>query len=133
MAKQDYLIRLSILQEEARRLQEQVQLVNQETADLEIVKTGVDKLGKEKSEEILAPVGKGIFIKSKPLEKELFVNVGKGIMLKKTPKDAIKIIDKQIKQLQDLKQMLINEIEKINTELQEVIIQAQKEQEEKTK
>ena len=131
--KQDYLIRLSILQEEARRLQEQVQLVNQETADLEIVKTGVDKLGEEKSEEILAPVGKGIFIKSKPLEKELFVNVGKGIVLKKTPKDAVKIIDKQVKQLQDLKKALINEIEKINVELQEVIIQAQKEQEKQTK
>ena len=132
MAKQDYLIKLSVLQEEARRMQEQVQLVNQETADLEIVKTGVDKLGEEKSEEILAPVGKGIFIKSKPLEKELFVNVGKGIVLKKTPKEAVKIIDKQIKQLQELKQVLVDEIEKINIQLQDLIVQAQKEQEEKS-
>lgn len=125
MVKEDYLLRLSILEQEARKLQEQIQIINQQISELEILNSSLNNLENEK--EILANLGKGIFVKSKIKEKELFVNVGSGIILKKTPEETGKIIKKQIVQLEEIKKNLFNGIEQINRELQDLIIKAQKE------
>jgi len=126
-------MRLSMLQQEAGKFEEQVQIVNQQISELEILKTGLENIEKA-GDEILAPIGKGIYIKSKPLEKELFVNVGNGIVLKKKPADARALIDKQVGELNKLKSQLLGEIEQINAELQDLVIEAQKEaQKEQTK
>lgn len=125
MAKEDYLLRLSILDQEARKIQEQIQIVNQQILDLEVLSSSLDSLNNEK--EILANMGRGIFVKSKIQEKELFVNVGSGIVLKKTPEDTKKIIKKQIMQLEEIQKNLVNSVDGINEELQDLIIKAQKE------
>src|SRR3989344_1310655 len=39
MSKEDYLLRLSILEQEARKLQENMQVVSQQIMELEILKT----------------------------------------------------------------------------------------------
>jgi len=125
MAKEDYLLRLSLLDQESNRLQEQLQVVNREISELESLRLSIEKLDKTKEKEILANLGRGIFIKSEVKEKELFVNVGSNVVLKKKPQDTIKIIDKQISQLDELKQNLLGEIEKINSKLQELVEEAQ--------
>ena len=128
MAKQDYLLKLSILQQEAGKIEEQLQLVNQQIAEFEILKMSLEKISKSGREEILAPVGKGVYLRTKPLENELFVNIGANIVLKKTPKEAEKIIDSQINELGKLKEDLVGNIEKINLQLQNLVEEAQKEQ-----
>ncbi|MBU1136603.1 MAG: prefoldin subunit alpha [Nanoarchaeota archaeon] len=124
MTKEEYIFQFNMLQKEAEKMQEQLQIINQQIAEFEILKLSLEKIENHK-EEMLSSLGKGIFIKTKPLEKELFVNIGNGIVLKKTTKDTEKIIEKQVKQLEDIKQSLLTEIEKINMELQRVLEQAQ--------
>ena len=115
------------MQQEAEKLSEQVQIINQQIAEFEILKLSLDNLDKSKEKEILANLGKGIFVKSRIEDKELFVNVGSGVVVKKKAEEACKIIDKQVSQLGELKRNMLDEIEKINSQLQELIVEARKE------
>jgi len=126
MAKEDYLIKLSMIQQQAEKLQEQVQIVNQQIAEFEILNSSLDKIEKSKEKEILANLGKGIFIKSEIKDKELFVNVGQGIVVKKRAEETIHIINKQVRELEELKANLLGEIEQINFQLQELLEEARK-------
>jgi prefoldin alpha subunit len=125
MAKEDYLIKLSMMQQEAEKLQEQVQIINQQIAEFEVLKLSLGNIGENK--EILANLGKGVFIKSEIKDKELFVNIGQGIVVRKNADEACKIIDKQISELGELKRNILQEIEKINSNLQELLEEARKE------
>ena len=132
MAKENYLLKLSILEQEANKIQEQMQLINQQILELESLKTGLEKLNLEdkKKNEILAPLGKGIFVKSEIKESDLFVNLGSGIILKKKPKETSEIIEKQVKELENLKIILSDNIAQINFQLQNLVLEAQKEKNE---
>ena len=130
-----------MLQQEAGKIEEQVQIINSQIQEFEILKLSLEKLdlemlplqkvakdsGLKPTTEILAPLGKGIFFKSELKDKELFVNVGNGIVVKKNPAEAGKVINKQIKQMEDIRGKLLNEIEKINFQLQELVQEDQKE------
>tara|TARA_Y100000310_G_scaffold336305_1_gene420454 strand:- start:706 stop:1086 length:381 start_codon:yes stop_codon:yes gene_type:complete len=125
MAKEDYLLQLSMLEQEAKKLHENMQVIDQQVQELEVLKASLSNLDDKK--EILANLGRGIFIKSQIQEKELFVNVGSGIVLKKSPEDTQKIIEKQVLQLQEIKKELADNIEQINIQVQELVVKAQKE------
>jgi len=127
MTKEEYLFKLSLLQQEANKLEEQIQLINQQVSELEILKMSLEKIDKIEEKEILASLGKGIFIKAEKKENELFVNIGEGVVVKKTSKETCDIIDKQIKQLEEIKINLLSEIEKINFQLQELVKEAREE------
>ena len=124
MAKEDYLMKLSMMQQEAERMQEQVGIVNSQIAEFEVLKLSLENIDKSKEKEMLANLGKGVFIKTKVEEKELFVNVGEGVVVRKNADEACRIIDRQISQLKELKTSMLQEIEKINSQLQEVLEEA---------
>lgn len=106
-----------MLQEEGKRIEEQISLVNGQLLEFEQLLDGLERIEKDKNGEILAGLGKGIYVKSEIKEKELFVNIGNGVVLKKSNSETRKIIEKQIVQLDEVKQHLLNEIEKINLQL----------------
>ncbi len=122
--KEEFLLKLSSLEEEANKTQEQISLVNQNIQDFEILKTSIKNI--EGNKDILTSLGKGVFIKTEIKEKELFVNVGAGVVLKKSPSETFSIIEKQIKNLKEVKEELIKEIEKINKNLLVLIEEAKK-------
>ena len=125
MAKEDYLLKLSILEQEAKRLYENIQIVSQQISELNSLKSSLNDLGEKK--EILANLGRGVLLKSEIKDKELFVNIGAGVVLKKSPEDVQKIIENQVKQLEEIKKNLSDGIEQINEQIQNLIIKAQKE------
>jgi len=126
MAKEEMLMKLSLLEQQARQVEGQIQQVDGQIGEIEVLKNSLLNLGKEKGSEILAPVGKGIFAKSELKEDKFFVNVGAGIFLKKNPEQAVEIIDEQIERLKSLRLELIEAISKINEELNKVVQEAQK-------
>lgn len=126
MAKEDYLIKLSMMQQEAEKLQEQVGIINQQVAEFEVLKLSLSNIGENK--EILANLGKGVFVKSEIKDKELFVSIGEGVVVRKNVDEAYKIIDKQIAELGELKKNILHEVEKINSNLQELLEEARKSQ-----
>lgn len=125
MAKEEFLLKLNLLQQEAEKTEEQINLINQQISEFETLKLSLDKI--ENADEILANLGRGIFLKTKPMEKELFVNIGSGVVLKKTKEETSMIIDKQIREMHELKAKCLAEMEKLNFQLQNLIGEAEKE------
>ena len=115
-----------MLQEEDRKIEEQTGMVNGQLIEFQQILDGLEKIEKNNEKEILTGLGKGIYVKSEIKEKELFVNIGNGVVLKKTNKETREIIKKQIMQLDEVKQHLLNEIEKINLQLKFLVDMIQK-------
>ena len=65
-------------------LQEQLQAVEQTTMDLRTLDLGLDDLKDSKDKEILAQVGRGIFVKAKVISDDLIVDIGGKNFVSKT-------------------------------------------------
>ena len=74
----------------------------------------------------MAPIGRGIFIKSKLLDEELTVDVGGKNFVKKSIPDTKSILEEQIKKLEQVREELNQNLEKINEELTKTFMAAQK-------
>lgn len=123
MANEEYIMKLSMLEQESGKIQEQLGIIHQQLADFENLRESIGKL--EKSEaDILTPVGKGIFVKSKISERKFFVNVGAGVILKRDADKTAEIIKKQVGQLENFREILGRNMEEINNQVQELIFMA---------
>ncbi len=120
MANEELLCRISLLEQEAKKLEENIKAVNEQIAEFETLKLSLASLDKE----ILAGLGKGIFVKSKVEDESLLVNVGCNILLKKSKAQASAIIDKQIKEMEELKLKIISHIEHLNIEMSSLVEKA---------
>jgi len=122
MEKEEYVQKLSFLQEEIGKLEEQINLINQQLNELETLNFGLEKFKKFKEEkEVLASLGKGIFFSAEIKDNHLLVNVGSGIILKKSPEETAEIIKKQALKLEEMRKSLVSEIEKINEVMRDLI------------
>lgn len=130
MGKEEYIMQLSMLEQQAKEVQQQVMMVNQKINEMNVLKLSLDRINHSTEKEFLAPLGEGVFVKAKLEDKELFVNVGAKTVVKKSIKETEGIIDKQVKQLEDLRKELEKGIEKLNTDLENVVNKARKESEE---
>lgn len=131
MANEEILMKLNFFQQQSEKMQEHVQIINQQISEFEVLKLSLEKLDENSNKEILAPLGKGIFLKSKPLEREFFVNVGENIVVKRNTKDTCKIIDRQINELEGIKTKILENIQQINEELENLLEEAQNKNKEK--
>ena len=118
--------RFRIFEREIAQIQEQLQAIEQATLDLSQINFGLDEIPKNKDSEILAPIGRGIFVKAKIISDELTVDVGEGTFVKKTITETKKIILEQIEKLNNMKNDLENELEKINQEITNIMQEVQK-------
>jgi prefoldin alpha subunit len=87
---------------------------------------GLEDLNGSEGKEILAPIGRGIFVKSKVLSEELIVDIGGGNLISKTIPDTQDIIKKQIEKLEDAREEMNRALEEINGQLTETLVNAQK-------
>jgi len=129
--QQELIFKLSMFEQQIQQLQQQLQAVEQGIVEISSLNIGLDELKGSKGKEILAPIGRGIFAKTKLLSEELTVDVGGGNFVKKSIPETKKIIEKQINKLEDVKKDLNSNLEKVSEELQITMFNAQKEQSEK--
>jgi prefoldin alpha subunit len=127
MEQHEYIIKLQMIQQEAGQLEEKVRVIEDNIQDMIAIKASiVDLEGKKEGDEILTNLGKGIFMKTKMESKDLFINVGKNIMVKKNLKQAGKILDDQVKKLEQGKSIAMARIEELQGEMQGLIAEAEK-------
>lgn len=122
MKNEEYLIKLSLLQEEAKKLEEQFLIVNEEIRNMDILEKSIDELD---DKEILFQIGKGVFVSNKNLKK-LFVNVGSNVVLVKGKEETKEIIEKQKEEMMNISKNIEKQIENINYELEKIIEEAEK-------
>ncbi|GBE20435.1 MAG TPA: prefoldin subunit alpha [Candidatus Pacearchaeota archaeon] len=130
-AQQELMFKLSMFEQQIQQIQQQLQAVEQGVAELTSLNLGLEELVGSEGKEIMAPIGRGIFVKAKLLSEELIVDVGGKNFVKKSIPDAQKIIKEQTKKLEEVKESLSKSMEEINQELTKTVMDAQKQQEKK--
>ena len=118
---QEIMFKLQMFEQQIQQLQQQLQAIEQGIVEMNSLSFGLDELVGKEGKEILAPIGRGIFVKSKLASEELTVDVGGGNFVKKTIPDTKKIIEEQIKKLEDVKKELNGNLEKVSGELMRVM------------
>ena len=123
--EQELMLKLGMFEQQIQQLQQQLQAVEQGIVELNSLNFGLDELKGGKGKEILSPVGRGIFAKTKLLSEELTVDIGGKNFVKKSIPETKKIIEEQTKKLVEIKKDLEKNLENMNTEIREVIMGAQ--------
>jgi len=118
------MFKLSMFEQQIQQLQQQLQAIEQAIIEISSLKIGLDEL-KGSNKEILAPIGRGIFVKAKAISEELIVDVGGKNFVKKSIPKTKELIEKQIKKLEEIRNDLNNNLEEIGKELQKTLMEAQ--------
>ncbi len=129
MANEEYILRLSMFEQEMNKLQEKMQVIEQQINELQSLQYGLQELDKSNEKEMMANLGKGIFIKTNIIDKNLLVDVGNNTFVNKNIPQTIDIIQKQLKSLDDARNRITDKIQEIQTEAMKLVEQVQKAQE----
>ena len=128
MEQQQYMMKMQMLGQEAEKLEQQLQMIDQQSSDLNAVLESVQVIKEGKSKELLANLGKGIFVRADLKEKDLLVNIGKDVIVKKTPEQTIQVIEDQLGKLAAGKEQFVERIAELQNEMQNLLLQVQREQ-----
>ena len=79
----------------------------------------------ETSKEILSSLGKGVYAKASVTGKDLFVGVGADIYVKKTSVETIKVIEEQLKMLNEARMELLARVESYGLAFKELLSEIQ--------
>ncbi len=119
--QQELMFKLQMFEQQAQQIQQQLQAVEQAMVEMKSLNLGLDELKGSKGKEIMASIGRGIFVKAKLLSEELTVDVGGNNFVKKSIPDTKKLIEGQIKKLEDVKKDLDGNLEGLGKELEGVM------------
>ena len=120
-AQQELMFKLQMFEQQAQQIQQQLQAVEQAMVEMKSLNLGLDELKGAEGKEIMAPIGRGIFAKTKLLSEELTVDIGGKNFVNKSIPDTKKLIEGQIKKLEDVKKDLDNNLEELGKELEGVM------------
>ncbi len=125
--QEELMYKLSVYEQQIQQLQQQLEAVEQAIVEMKSLNSGLEELTGSKGKEILAPIGKGIFAKTKLLSEELTVDIGGSNLVKKSIPETKELIQGQIQKLEEVKKELNDNLEKINEELTGLFMNSQKE------
>lgn len=122
------MMQLQMMHQQSQELEEQAKIIDTQLEELRAFDAHLKELAESEEKEMLAMLGKGVFIRTDIKDKELFVDVGKGYYVRKKPENALEIVTEQTRRLGELRVQVVSQYEQLNTELQSQI-QALEEQE----
>jgi len=117
----ELFFKINMLDQYMKNVQQQIEAVENEIVELTSLKKGLEELKNSSGKEIFSSIGKNIFIKTRIISEELLVRIGGESLVKKSIPETAKIIEFQIVKLEDIKEELINEIEKLNKEAEKLL------------
>ena len=129
MENQEQFIKMQMLGQEAEKIEQQIQMIEQQIAEMNAVKESVSALDNNKNKEILANLGKGVFAKAELKGNDFFVNVGKEVLVRKNAKETLKIFDDQLKKLMGGKDEFSLRTGQLQMEMQSLLAEMQESQE----
>ena len=123
--QQELFFKFSMYEKQIREMQQQIESVENGIADLTSLNFAMDELVGNIGKEIYAPLGKGIFVKTKLISEELNVDIGNGNLVKKSIPETKKLIFEQIKKLEEIKKELENSLDELGKEINGMMNQTQ--------
>lgn len=130
---QEQIMQIQIMEQESNQLNQHLQLVEENLSEMQELKLSLEELEKINNKDILANLGKKIYLPVEIKEKKLIVDVGNKNFVKKTIPETKNIIEDQIKKLLDGKEKITEELEKLQERVNKLMLEIQKSQEEKEK
>lgn len=119
--QQELMMKLGFFEQQIRQIQQQIQAIEQGIAEMNSLNTGLEEISGKKDAEILAPIGRGIYAKAKLLSEELLVNVGSNNLVTKGIPETRKLIEEQIKKLEEIKVEMNNNLENLGKEIESMM------------
>jgi len=119
--QQELVLKLNMFEQQARALQEQIDAVEQGINELGSLNFGLDELKEATGKEILAPIGRGIFVGATVSSETLTVDVGGKNFVKKSIPETKQIIEEQVKKLTEVKKDLGGTLEKMSEEMEKTL------------
>jgi prefoldin alpha subunit len=110
-----------MFEQQMQQIQQQLQAVEQGVAELNDLNKGLDDLVGKKDNEILAQIGRGIFIKANLISEDLIVDIGGKKFVNKSIPEAKGMIDKQIAKLMEVNEQLTKSMNELNGEVMKMI------------
>ena len=126
--QQGLVYKLSLLEQQMNQVQQQIESISQGVDDLKTLDIGLDELRGSLGKEIMAPLGRGIFVRATINSKDLTVDVGARNFVKKNIPETKEIISNQVTKLLTIKEDLNATLEKISDEAEKTLREFQKEQ-----
>lgn len=109
---QELLQRAMQLKQESEEAEQQIEFVKSQIVELEEFANGLREFGKSKKTEILAPLGKGVFVEAELKDSgKLLVDVGAEVIIKKSSEETLKIIESQIWKFREAQILLGHQME----------------------
>jgi len=116
MMDQEQIIRIQMMEQEVNQLNEQLKLIDQNIIDMNELKESLDEIAKG-GKDILANLGKRIYIPVEIKDKNLIVEVGKGNFVKKSIEDTKAISEDQIQKLNEAKTQIMGKLDELQGEM----------------
>jgi len=124
--QEELMQKFGMYEQQIQQLQQQLESVEQAIIEMNSLVLGLDELVGSKDKEILAPIGRGIFTKTKLISEDLTVDVGGKNFVKKSIPETKKLIQTQVEKLEEVKKELEGNLEEINNELTMTFMESQK-------
>ncbi|MEK6919067.1 MAG: prefoldin subunit alpha [Nanoarchaeota archaeon] len=126
--QQAVIMELQMIEQKMKQLEAQISAIQKQTGEMEGIIESLAAVERNNGEEMLLPIGKGIFIKNKPTSKNVLLNIGSGTVIEKDIKGTIKLIDEQITKLNEMAAEYQLEMMKSEKKIEEMIEGIQKTQ-----
>jgi prefoldin alpha subunit len=123
--QQELMFKLQMYEQHMNQLQQQMQAVEQGVTDLTELIIGLEELKGKEGQEIRAQIGKGIFVKAKLSSEDLLVDIGNKTIVTKSIDETKDLIEEQLVKLNQAKEELNSNLEKIQNEMMSLLQEAQ--------
>jgi prefoldin alpha subunit len=125
MEDREEIIKINMIEQELEELGKRIEILEEQTKEIGAVRQAVSSIeGSEK--EMLASLGKGVFLRANIIDKNPLVNVGSNILIKKTPQEIKEAIDSQEKIMEEAKHEINERKGQLEKEKEEILTNIQK-------
>lgn len=125
---QEQIMQFQMMEQEANKLSQQLQLIENNLVEIDGIKTGLDEIQKKDTKEMLANIGKKIYIPVEIKEKNLIIEVGNKKFVKKSITETKELISEQIVKLNSAKQEITQRLEELQEEAGRLMMQIEESQ-----
>jgi len=123
--QQELMMKFQIFEQQINAINQQLEAIEQAVVEMSSLNLGLEELIGKKDNEIMAPIGRGIYVKAKLISDELLVDIGNKNLVKKSIPETRELIQDQIKKLEQIREELNGELSNINEELTKTFMNAQ--------
>lgn len=125
---QEQIMQFQMLEQEANKLSQQLQLIENNLNEIGEIKEGLDEIEEKETIEMLANIGKKIYIPVEIKDKNLIIEVGNKKFVKKSISETKELINEQIGKLNSARQEITEKLEELQEEANKLMMQIEKSQ-----